>query len=365
MDAVQRVEYGAGIRRQVASELARLGKARALVLTTPEQSALGQEISEYLDAESGAKFGTGSGAKFGAKSVGVYSAAAMHTPVEVTQDALGYAQSVGADSLIAVGGGSTIGLAKALALRTELVQIAIPTTYAGSEATPILGQTEDGVKTTLKDSRVLPQTVLYDPELVVTLPKILSATSGLNAMAHAAEALYAKDRTPETTQLALQGLEAFAKGLLRVMETPDDLAAREATQRGAWACGNVLGRVGMALHHKLCHTLGGSFDLPHAQTHAVVLPHAIAYNEVSVPDLLKPVAELLGGKQAGTALWSFAKSLAAPLTLAELGMRDQDLEQAADLATQNPYWNPREMSRAGVLSLLKNAQAGSCPSDYR
>ena len=341
----QRVQYGAGLRRKVLGELDRLGKSRALVLTTPEQSGLGLEIAEYL----------------GSKAAGVYSCAAMHTPVTVTEEAHNHALSVNADSLVGVGGGSTIGLAKALALRAALPQIAIPTTYAGSEATPILGQTEDGVKTTLKDMRVLPQVVLYDSELVATLPADMSATSGLNAMAHAAEALYAQDRSKKTTELAIGGLEAFATGLASVIKTPGDLGAREATQRGAWACGTVLGRVGMAIHHKLCHTLGGTFDMPHAQTHAVILPHAVAFNEEAVPELLNPVADLLGGTTAGSALWDFAKSIGAPLTLAELGMKPGDIERAADVAVQNPYWNPREVTREGVLGLLENALAGVRP----
>ncbi|MEG9862729.1 MAG: maleylacetate reductase [Parvularculales bacterium] len=341
----QSVRFGVGVRREVLAEVESLGKQRALVLTTPEQSHLSLEIAEYLGSSAG----------------GVFSSATMHTPVEVTEKALSHVNSTDADCLIAVGGGSTIGLSKALALRTNLPQIAIPTTYAGSEATPILGQTENGVKTTLKDIRVLPETILYDPELVATLPKSMSVNSGLNAMAHAAEGLYAEDRTPETTALALEGLETLIKGLSKVVKTPDDLVARENTQRGAWACGTVLGRLGMSLHHKLCHTLGGSFNLPHAETHAVILPHAIAFNEVAEPDLLKPISTLLEGESAGTALWDFAQSLGAPLSLAELGMKVTELERAADLATQNSYWNPREITPEALIALLQNAQAGTRP----
>ena len=342
----QNVRFGAGCRRDIGRSVDALGKSRALVLTTPEQSGLGLEMAEYL----------------GARAAGVYSCAAMHTPVEVTQEAHKHALSVNADCLVAVGGGSTIGLCKALALRINLAQIALPTTYAGSEATPILGQTENGVKTTITDRRVLPEMVIYDPELVATLPAAMSATSGLNAMAHAVEALYAKDRTAETTRLALQGLGAFAKGLQAVMQTPGDLAAREETQFGAWACGSVLGRVGMALHHKLCHTLGGSFDMPHARTHAVILPHAIAYNEKEVSELLRPIAELLAGTTAGGALWDFARAIESPMTLKELGFERRDIERAADIAMRNPYWNPREITREGLLGLLSNAYEGKRPN---
>ncbi|MDA7984014.1 MAG: maleylacetate reductase [Alphaproteobacteria bacterium] len=343
----QRVRFGTGIRREISAEVARLGKNHALVITTPGKSRLAREFAEYL----------------GSKTAGTCSRAIMHTPVSVTGEALEYTRSVNADCLVAAGGGSAIGLAKAVALHTGLPQIAVPTTYAGSEATASLGQTENGVKTTLKDSRILPRTILYDSELVATLPGPMSATSGMNAMAHAVEGLYARDRSPETTELALRGLRAFAEGLPAVLETPRDLAARENTQRGAWACGAVLGRVGMALHHKLCHALGGAFDMPHAQTHAVILPHAAAYNEAEpeVAGLLAPVAGLFGAKTAGGALHDFARSLGAPLSLRELGLGEDDLPRAADVASRNPYWNPRPVTRDGILALLEDAWEGRQP----
>ena len=265
----QRVRFGAGIRRAAGEELERLGARRALVLSTPHQAQMAMELATDL----------------GEQAAGIFTMATMHTPVSVTQDALSHATSVGADSVVAVGGGSTIGLGKALALRTDMPQIAVPTTYAGSEATPILGQTEDGVKTTLTDTKVLPHVILYDPELIASLPLGMTVNSSLNAMAHAAEALYAQERTADSTDLAVEGLNAFVRGLPEVITDLNDLSAREATLRGAWACGTVLGKVGMALHHKLCHTVGGSFDLPHAETHAIILPHAIYYNAAAVPEL--------------------------------------------------------------------------------
>ena len=238
----------------------------------------------------------------------------------------------------------------------------MPTTYAGSECTPILGQTENGVKTTLKDPKVLPGVVLYDPELVATLPVSMTVTSALNAMAHAVEALYAQDRTDETSALALAGIEAFQTSLSKVVTAPNDLQAREDTQRGAWACGAVLGRVGMALHHKLCHTLGGSFDLPHAETHAIVLPHAMAYNAVAVPEALAPVAALFDAEDPALAVWNFGRSLGAPLALKDIGLSEADLDKASDLATQNPYWNPRDVTRDGVRALLQRAWSGDRPN---
>lgn len=343
----QKVRFGVGIRTRLGAEMADLGRKRALLLSTPEQSNSVMDLAAGLNGH----------------VAGVYSRATMHTPVDVTEDAITHAREVNADCLVAVGGGSTTGLGKAIALRTDLDQIVIPTTYAGSEATPILGQTENGVKTTLSDAKVLPEVILYDPELVVTLPISMTVTSGLNAMAHAMEALYAKDRSAETDRLALEGLQAFVEALPCVLEAPNDLSAREATLRGAYNCGAVLGRVGMALHHKLCHTLGGSFDLPHAQTHAIILPHAAAYNEEAAQTALRPIAKMLKGAAPSTALWDFAKSLGAPLALSELGMKESDLESATEIALSKPYWNPREVTADGIRALLRNAWAGTRPKD--
>ena len=341
----QRVLFGVGSRNTVADEVRRLGCSRALILSTPPQSSSALDLAAALND----------------MSAGVFSRAAMHTPVEVTEDALRHVQEINADCIVAIGGGSTTGLGKAIAYRTDLPQIVIPTTYAGSEATPILGQTEDGVKTTLTDRKVLPEVILYDPELVATLPVGMTVTSALNAMAHAAEALYARDKSEDSSQLAIDGLTSFVKSLPKVLQDPEDLAAREETQRGAWACGAVLGRVGMALHHKLCHTLGGSFDLPHAETHAIILPHAIHYNAQAVPGLLAPVTDLLDGSSPGMALWQFAKSMGAPLALRDLGLQAQDLDRVAEIATRNPYWNPREVTTDGIRALLEKAWTGEAP----
>ena len=337
-----RLRFGQGARHALAEDLAALGMRRALILTTPEQAQQGAQLAEQL----------------GALAVGQFNGARMHTPVDVTEAAMAEVSRTGADGVIAIGGGSTIGLGKAIAYRTDLPQIVLPTTYAGSEATAVLGQTENGVKSTLKDIRVQPEVILYDPELVATLPVAMTVTSGLNAMAHAVEALYAPDATPLSSALAMEGLRAFVTGLPEVVRDPSDLAAREATLFGAWLCGTVLNQVGMALHHKLCHTLGGALNLPHAETHAIILPHAAAYNDTPA---LKPLADLLGGPSAGSALYDFAKALGAPRALSDLGVREGDLDRLADLAAQAPYPNPREITRDGMRGLLQRAFDGQRP----
>lgn len=333
------------MRRRVRSHAADAGVERVLILTTPDQSDLGLELAETL----------------GDRAAGIFSKATMHTPVSVTEEALAHLQDARADAVLAAGGGSTIGLGKALALRTPLTQIALPTTYAGSECTPILGQTENSVKTTLTDPKLRPGVVLYDSELVATLPAGMTTTSALNAMAHAVEALYAQDRTQQTDALALEGLSAFQAALPKVLENPHDLEARGETQKGAWACGTVLGQVGMALHHKLCHTLGGSFGLPHAETHAIVLPHAVAFNMAAAADALAPVVSIFGSSDPAKALWEFTKTVDAPLALRDLGLEAADLDRAADIAVQNPYWNPREVTRSGIRALLQRAWEGAPP----
>jgi maleylacetate reductase len=268
---------------------------------------------------------------------------------------------LGADCVVSLGGGSTTGLGKAIAYRTDLPQIVIPTTYAGSEVTPILGQTEGGRKTTVKDPKILPEVVIYDATLTTGLPVGMSVTSGLNAMAHAVEALYAQDRNPISSLMATEGLRAFRSALPAIIKDPHDLSVRADGLYGAWLCGTVLGTVGMALHHKICHTLGGTFDTPHADTHAIMLPHTAGFNAVAVPELLSPVADIFGGSVGG-GLWDFAQSIGAPLALRDLGLTEADLDRAAKIATENPYWNPRPIDRPSIRELLQHAWEGTRPA---
>ncbi|MCA8379437.1 maleylacetate reductase [Burkholderia cenocepacia] len=340
-----RVIFGAGSLEHLEREVLELGARRAIVLCTPEQRDLAERIVERL----------------GARAAGLYDRATMHVPIEIARDAQAFARSCAADCAVAIGGGSTIGLGKAIALESSLPILAIPTTYAGSEMTPIYGLTEGGLKRTGNDARVLPKTVIYDPALTVTLPVELSVTSGLNAIAHAAEGLYANNANPVMSLVAEEGIRALARGLPGVRRDPADLDARGDALYGAWLCGMVLGNVGMALHHKLCHTLGGSFDLPHAPTHTVVLPHALAYNAAHAPDAMQRIARAIGTKDAARGLYALARDNGAPVSLKAIGMREADLDRAADLAAANPYWNPRPVERGGLRALLQDAFDGNLP----
>jgi maleylacetate reductase len=344
-----RVVFGAGSLQHLEREMDLLSVKRALVLSTPEQKAQADDIAQRL----------------GERAVGVHPKAVMHTPVESVQVGCDEAKRRDADVTIAVGGGSTVGLAKGIALETGLPILAIPTTYAGSEMTPILGITADGIKKTQRDARMLPKTVIYDPALTLTLPAGLSATSAMNAIAHCVEALYAEAANPIISMMAQEGIRALAQGLPRVMKNLQDVDARGDMLYGAWLAGASLGAVGMALHHKLCHTLGGSFNLPHAETHTVVLPHAVAYNTPAAESAMARVSKALhleGPSRAACGLYDLAKSAGAPVALKDIGMREEDLDRAAEIAATNPYYNPRPIELKAIRKLLDDAFFGRRPA---
>jgi maleylacetate reductase len=341
-----RVLFGRGTLQAVGAEVERLGAKRALVLTTQQQ-----EVD-----------GLGAGAILGARFAGLFSGAVAHTPADVTEAALASLRNVSADCVVSLGGGSTIGLGKALARRTGVDQVCIPSTYAGSEMTPILGETREGVKTTVNTSDVLPESVIYDVDLTLTLPQSLSATSGINAIAHAVEALYAKDRNPIVSLMAEEGIRSLAHALPVIASDAGNIKARSAALYGAWLCGSCLGAVGMALHHKLCHTLGGSFNLPHSETHTILLPHVLAYNAEAAPEAAAAVGRALGTDDPVQRLFDLIAKLGVPQALSKIGMPADGIERAAALAVEKPYWNPRPIARDAIRDLIARAHAGERPS---
>jgi maleylacetate reductase len=341
-----RVVFGAGSLQYLEREIDLLGARKALVLSTPEQRVSAERIAALL----------------GVRAAGVFARAVMHVPLETAREARELARKLGADCAVAIGGGSTTGLGKAIALDSGLPILAIPTTYAGSEMTPIYGITEGGMKKTGKDVRVLPRVVIYDPELTLGLPVGMSLTSGINAIAHAAEGLYATDRNPVMDLMAKEGIAAMGRALPAIKNVATDLAARSDALYGAWLCGTVLGSVCMALHHKLCHTLGGSFNLPHAETHTIVLPHALAYNAAAAPEAMRAIAAALNGHSAAQAVFDLAKDNGAPVALRGIGMKEADLDRACEIAMQNQYPNPRPLESAAIRQLLQNAFEGVRPA---
>jgi maleylacetate reductase len=339
-----RVVFALGAaRRSLAGEIERLGFRRLLLISTKAEAELAGELaSPFTD-----------------RVISTFSDVHPHVPVGVAEAARSAAEDAGAQALLSVGGGSTTGTAKAIALRTGIPIIAVPTTYAGSEMTPVWGLTEGGEKTTGVDGRVLPRLVVYDPELTFSLPVGLSAVSGLNALAHCVEAFWAPGRNPITALLAEEGIRALAEGLPGVVDRPEDPAARSRALYGAYLSGASFAVAGSGLHHKICHVLGGTFDLPHAETHAVVLPHVLAFNEPALGDAAGPIARAFGSATPLAGLLALGRSVGAPRSLSELGMPKDGVERAAALVgAKLPFDNPRPVSTGDVLSLLENAWEG-------
>ncbi|MBN8999863.1 MAG: maleylacetate reductase [Rhizobiales bacterium] len=340
-----RVVFGSGTLARVGDEVRRLGHERVLVLSTPHQKDDAERLAASLA-------GT---------AAGVFAGAVMHTPVEVTETAVAAFRASGATAVVSLGGGSTTGLGKAIAVRTGADQLVIPTTYAGSEMTDILGETAAGEKTTRRSPDIRPETVIYDVDLTLTLPVGLTVTSAMNAIAHAMEAFYAPDRNPVIELMCRDAMVAFRDGIPALIADPQNRPARAKALYAAWCCSTALGYVSMALHHKLAHVFGGSFDTPHAETHAILLPYTTAFNEAAVGDLLSPIAATFGGGSAGGGLWDFARAVGAPLSLKEIGIAESDLDRATSIAVKNAYSNPRPIDAASIRDLLQMAWDGRRP----
>jgi maleylacetate reductase len=295
----------------------------------------------------------------------------QHVPVAVAERARSAAAEHAVDVVVCVGGGSAVGVAKAVALTARLPVIAVPTTYAGSEATPVWGLTEDGRKTTGIDPAVLPAVVVYDSDLTRSLPVDLSVASGLNALAHCVDSMWAPRSNPINQTLALEGARALAAGLPQVVDDPLGTPGRDQCLYGAYLSATAFASAGSGLHHKICHVLGGMFELPHAQTHAVVLPHVLAYNAPAVPDIARRLAFALGGT-AGTdddpatgvsdALAALEESVAAPRALRDLGLPLDAIPQVAErVVAAAPPTNPRPVTGPAIETLLRAAWEGADP----
>ncbi|SER79610.1 maleylacetate reductase [Psychrobacillus sp. OK032] len=343
-----RVLFGTRMLQQIKEECTLLNFTKVLVISTPGHIELAQKVTNLIG-----------------DNAFVHAKAVQHVPNNSVEKAIEVLKQLNIDGLVAIGGGSPIGLAKALALHTSLPIIAIPTTYAGSEMTPIWGITENGVKTTGNNTIVKPKTVIYDPELTVTLPADVTVTSGMNAIAHCIEALYAENANPIISTLAEDGIRKLVRSLPIILDNPADLNARADAQYGCWLASTALASVGMALHHKLCHTLGGTFNLPHAATHTVILPHVVTYNQKFAPDAMKAIASAwnTAEENLGGVIFDFILSLQAPISLKKIGMYQQDLAKATELTTKNPYYNPRPIKKEAIAELLNNAYEGKRPSN--
>ena len=343
-----RVVFGAGRRVEIGDEVERLGASRVFLIVDGAAGATGDELSGLLAD----------------RVVARWDEVVQHVPIVLAERARAAAGAALADAVVCVGGGSSTGLAKAIALTSGLPVIAVPTTYAGSEQTPIYGLTGDRHKQTGRSIAVLPKAVIYDPELTVGLPPGVTGPSACNALAHSVEALWVREANPVTTALALEGVRAIAGALPRAMAAPGDLAARSDLLYGAYLSGVALASTSPGMHHKITHVLGGTFGLVHADAHSVVLPHVVAFNAGAVPEEMDRLATALGapGADPAGALWDLAQASAVPTTLAALGLARDDLPEAAERAAAEITDNPRPVSTSELLDLLHRAFDGARPS---
>lgn len=337
------VRLGDGVTAGLPGEMERLGVRRGFLVTTPGRAGAAASVRDAL----------------GDGLVGGFSGARAHVPAAVVEEALGAMMEAEGDCCVTLGGGSAIGLAKAIALETGCPVIALPTTYSGSEMTSIWGITGGDGKRTGRNARVAPRAVLYDPALSVDLPPPVTAASGMNAVAHCVEALYAADANPVASLLAEEGIRLMARCLPELVRRPTDLVARAEALTAAHLAGCALDMTSMGLHHRLCHLLGGSFGLPHAMTHAVLLPHVAAYNGTAA-DAMRRVAAALDAREAWTGLFFLNRGLGITATLADLGLAEGDLARVA-ASLDRDFPNPRPVTDAGVRAVLRGAFDGVPP----
>lgn len=348
-----RIVFAPGALAETGGQVEQLGAAHVMMI----HDAMTVAAADVVEAQLGARLALR------------WDEVAQHVPVELAERARAAATERGIDAVVTIGGGSSTGLAKALALSHRVPIVAVPTTYAGSEQTTIYGLTGGLHKQTGKDPIVLPRAVIYDPELTLGLPAFVTGPSAFNALAHSVEALWAPGSNPITSALALEGVRAIARSLPTVMATPDDVDARGDLLYGAALSGMALGATAAGLHHKLCHVLGGRFDLVHADAHSVVLPHALAFNAPVLPDEMTRLAEALGapGADPAGALWDLALASNVPTRLADLTgsqgpLRRDQLPGAAESAAREITVNPRPVTESDLLAILERAFDGTRPT---
>jgi maleylacetate reductase len=341
----QRVLFGSGkAAGNLAAEVTRLGARKVMVIASEFEAPIAKKVTAGIEVALD------------------YDDVAPHVPIEKAEKARAAAQEHGIDLLVCVGGGSTTGLAKAIALTSGLPIIAVPTTYAGSEATNVWGLTEAARKTTGVDDRVLPATVVYDAELTLSLPADLSVASGLNALAHCVDSMWGPRVDPINQALAAEGIRALNAGLPLVKEDPSGLEGREQALYGAYLAAVAFASAGSGMHHKICHVLGGTWNMPHAQTHATVLPYVLAFNAPEAPDAAARIAAAFGTGNAVEGLNRLRATLEAPKALKDYGFTEDNIPEAVDIILPViPASNPRTPTRENLTELLAAATAGTTP----
>ena len=340
-----RTLFAKGALSQLPAEVETLGKKKVLLISDENTNSVAGDIKKTL----------------GSLVVDHVERVVMHVPDDFSAPILSKAKSQGIDLVVAVGGGSSTGLGKIIALENHVDLLVVPTTYAGSEMTPIWGRTANNEKLTGRAPHVLPKVVIYDPTLTYSLPLGISVNSGMNAIAHAVEALYSPKVSPLVQQAAYEGIRVMAEGLRALAKNINDESARERLLYGTFLCGFTLGNSTMGIHHKICHQLGGMFNLPHAPMHSAVLPYAIAYNEAAARDVLEPLAKILNARTASQGIWDLSKEIGSETSLENIGFPVIESEKVADLMASYPLVNPRPFERDAVVKLLKVANSGVRP----
>lgn len=346
----QRVVFAAGgASAAVAAEVARLGAQRVMVIAAPAEAELAAPVVDSLPV------------------VLRHDEVVMHVPVAVAERARAAAAAASVDVIVSVGGGSTTGLAKAVALELAVPIVAVPTTYAGSEATNVWGLTHDGpdgqAKRTGADDRVLPRAIVYDASLMLGLPVAMSVASGLNALAHCVDAMWGPRADPIDQALATEGIRALAAGLPAVVADPAGVEGREQTLYGAYLAALSFASAGSGMHHKICHVLGGMFNLPHAQTHAVVLPYVLAFNAPNAPVAEHRIATAFDAPSAVAGLAALRAAVGAPTALRDYGMPPEGIARAVGpILAAIPADNPTPVTEENITALLQAAWEGSDPA---
>ena len=341
-----RIVFGLGKRRELADEVRRLGVSRILLIADQHDSERLEEFHTLL----------------GELRVATFTDVAQHVPEAKASEAIALARNVRADAIVTLGGGSATGFSKAVALELSTPQICVPTTYAGSEMTPIWGVTDGMDKRTGRDLRVLPATVIYDPELTLGLPVEIAGPSAMNALAHAAEGLYAKGANPVTSLVALEAVRVLSTHVPLMCAAPDNIEQRSFVLYGAYLAGSTLAVAGTDLHHRTSHILGGLFNLDHGKMNAVVLPYALAVNKPAIADSYALLSNVLGG-DAARAAYLLARRTGAPRSLAEIGMPFEGIERAVPLIVQSSRQNVRPLNDDEARKFLQAAYQGAPPNE--
>ena len=342
----QRVVFAPGdVAAAVAAEVEALHAERVMLVASAREASLADPVAAAIPV------------------VLRHDEVVMHVPIEVATRAREAAANADVDVIVTIGGGSTTGLGKAVALTSErpggLPIIAVPTTYAGSEATNVWGLTEGETKTTGVDARVLPRSIVYDATLLTSLPADLAVASGLNALAHCVDAMWGPRVDPVDQALAGESIRGLAAGLPVVAGDSASVAGIEQTLYGAYLAAVVFASAGSGMHHKICHVLGGMFNLPHAQTHAVVLPHVLAFNAPNAPEAQERIAAAFGTATAVEGLAALRTAVDAPRALRDYGMPEDGIAKAvAPILAAVPANNPTPVTPENITALLRAAWEG-------